>query len=198
MAKTTTAGPTSFYELILTGPEDLVHGYLTGLMIGAGVDGLLIHGPEEEIEGPGFGEKLKQALRVHVHENQVIVDGETRGLVKKFAKRMFAETGLELTSDRKVRKARFEFRFKAYAPRYGQEIKALLKSVPKGVTLSSLDIKENVDPSAKGVEAYAATHDYEIKGSGTAHGRFDTVLETRRIMDTHPLIEVTDLVLDLA
>jgi len=198
MAKKTSAGPSSCYELILTGPEDLVHGYLTGLMIGAGVDGLLVHGPEEEIEGPGFGEKLKQALHVHGHENQVVVDNVTRGLVKKHAKTMFAETGLELASDRRVRKARFDFHFKAYAPRYGQEIKALLKSVRRGVTVSSLEVHENVDPSAAGVEAYTSVHDYEIKGSGTAHGRFDRVLEARRAMDTHPLIEVSELELDLA
>lgn len=198
MAKKTTTGPSSFYELVLTGPEDLVHGYLTGLTVGAGLDALVVFGPDEEIEGPGLGEKLKQALHVHAHQNQVVVDAATRALVKKNAKRMFAETGLELISDRRVRKARFDFRFKAYAARYGREIRALLKSLPRGVTLSSLNIDETVDPSAKGVEAYAATHDYEIKGDGTAHGRFDLVLQARRTMDTHPLIDVTDLRLDLA
>jgi len=197
MAKKTTTGPSSFYELILTGPEDLVHGYLTGLTTGAGLDALVVYGPDEEIEGPGLGEKLKQALHVHAPQNQVVVDGATRALVKKHAKRMYAETGLELVSDRRIRKARFDFRFKAYAARYGKEIKALLKSAPRGVILSSLEIEENMDPSAKGVEAYAVAHDYEIKGGGTAHGRFDKVLETRRAMDTHPLIEVSELRLDL-
>lgn len=198
MAKKATTGPSSFYELVLTGPEDLVHGYLTGLTAGAGLDALVVYGPDEELEGPGLGEKLKQALHVHAHQNQVVVDAATRALVKKHAKRMYAETGLELVADRRVRKARFDFRFKAYAARYGKEIKALLKGAPRGVTLSSLEIDENMDPTAKGVEAYAVAHDYEIKGCGTAHGRFDKVLETRRTMDTHPLIEVSELRLDLA
>lgn len=198
MAKTTTSAPRSFYEMVLIGPDDMVHGFLAGLVIGAGHEALVCYGPEEDMEGPSLGDKLKQALRVHAPENQVVLDNVTRGLVKKAAKKMYAETGMEIESDRRVRKARFDFKFDAYAPRYGREIRALLDAVRGDVKISSLEIEETHDPKAKGVEAYAATHDYEIEGKGTVHGRFDLVLKARRAMDTHPLIDVGELELDLA
>lgn len=189
--------PSSFYELVISGPEDLAHGFLTGLVMTADHDPLIIHGPDEDIPGPSFREKVKAVLHVHPHECHVVVDGATRALVKRYAKRMFAETGLQLTADHKVRRARFDFRYQAFAARYGREIDALLKRLPKGLKLVNHDRKESRDPSAKGVEAYAATHDYELKGSGGITGRFDLVLEARRTLDTHPLVDVDDLILEL-
>jgi hypothetical protein len=197
MAKTATKRPSSFYELILTGPEELAHGFLAGLTIGAGHDAFVIHEPDEEIAGPSFKEKLMQAIHVHGHETCVVVDNTTRSLVKKNAKKMFAETGLHLSSDRKVRGARFEFNYQAFAPRYGKEILAILEALPRGLKMSNHKSKVTLDPSAKGPEGYTPTHDYEIKGSGEIHGRFDTVMDLRRLLDTHPLVNVSMLDLDL-
>ncbi len=77
--------PSSFYELVLSAPEDLALGFLSGLIIGADHDGLLAHGPDEDIAGPGLGDRLKSALHVHPQETHVVVDNLTRGLVKKKA-----------------------------------------------------------------------------------------------------------------
>jgi hypothetical protein len=189
--------PTTFYELDFAGPEDLVHGFVTGLMMGAGHDGLIIHCPDEDIAGPSFKDKVKAVLHVHPNEVNVVVDGATRSLVKKHAKKMFAETGLELIDDHKVRRAQFEFAYEAYAPRYGREIDALMKSFPTGLKIVNRERDENLDPSAKGVETYAAVHHYELKGSGKIIGRFDLVLQARRTLDTHPLVKVDELKLEL-
>ncbi len=193
----TTTRPSTYFELSLAGPEDLAHGFLTGLMVGAGHDGMIVHGPDEDIPGPTFREKIKAALRVHPHEVHVVVDGTTRALVKKHAKTMFAETGLQILEERKIRRAKFCFGYQAYAPRYGREIEGLLKSLPRGLKIVNYDRKETIDPSAKGVEAYASTHDYELKGKGEIIGRFDLVLQARRILDTHPLVDVDNLNLEL-
>ena len=195
--KNPTARPGSYFELILAGPEDLAHGFLTGLTVGAGHDGLIVHGPDEDIPGPSFREKVKAALRVHPHEVHVVVDGTTRGLVKKHAKSMFAETGLQLLDEHKIRQAKFCFSYQAFAPRYGREIEGLLESLPKGLKLVNHDRKETIDPAGKGVEAYAALHDYELKGKGEINGRFDLVLQARRTLDTHPLVDVDELNLEL-
>ena len=141
----TKSTPSTFYELDFSGPEDLAHGYLTGLMIGAGHDGVVIHCPDEDIPGPSFRDKVKAVLHVHPNEVNVVVDGATRALVKKNAKKMFAETGLQLAEEHKIRRASFEFDYEAYAPRYGREIDALMKSFPKGLKIVNHERDENLE-----------------------------------------------------
>lgn len=197
-SKTDKKTPASFYELEIHGPEDVVHGYLSGLAAGAGHrDAVVVHGPDEDIDPPSFREKVKTMLHVMPHECHVIVDNVLRALVKKNAKRMYAETGLNLVEERKVRRARFEFRYQAFAPCYGREIEALLKGLPKGLRLANVEKDEIHDPGAKGTEGYTPAHHYEVKGSGEIAGRFDLVIEARHRLDTHPLVEVEGLELVL-
>ncbi len=42
-----------------------------------------------------------------------------------------------------------------------------LTALPAGVKLTGRRAAEKRDPRAKGVEAYAPAHDYEIEGGGT-------------------------------
>jgi hypothetical protein len=188
----------SFYEVILSGPHDLVHGCLTGLWLGAGLAHGPVFGHEEAVEGPSFGDKLKEFIHVHAHECHVILDAPLRGLVKKNARRLFAESGVAVVSERRIRKAAFDFEYKVYAARYDREIQAVLAKLPGGVKLIDHVRQERIDPKAKGVEAYSPAHDFEVCGEGIVRGRFDHVAEARRILDEHPLIDAGLIDLELA
>lgn len=197
MATKPAAATPTYHELAIQGPRDLVHGYLAGLAAGAGSASTPVFAHEAGIAGPGLGTKLKEMIGAHPQACRVILDGELRGLLKGAARRMQAETGLAVLSERRIRRATFGYRFHAYAVRYGTEIQDLLAALPAGLKIADRRTAEKHDPRAKGVEAYSPAHDYEIEGGGTVVGRFDLVLEARRRLAAHPLIDADWIELDL-
>ncbi len=55
--------------------------------------------------------------------------------------------------------------------------------------------EENRDPDAKGVELYAPTHHYELRGKGTVEGAVDGVVELYRYCRMEDLIHQDEAVL---
>ncbi|MDO9695694.1 MAG: hypothetical protein Q7W56_13325 [Candidatus Latescibacteria bacterium] len=197
MATKPAAATPTYHELAIQGPRDLVHGFLAGLAAGAGSAAVAVFANEAGVAGPGLAAKLKGMIGAQHQACRVILDGELRGLLKGATKRMTAETGLVVLSDSRIRRASFGYRFQAYAVRYGVEIQDLLASLPAGLKIADRRVAEKHDPRARGVEAYAPAHDYEIEGGGTIVGRFDLVAEARRRLSAHPLIDADEIELDL-
>ncbi len=187
---------TSYYEVVLCGPHDLIHGLLTGLAIGAGHEATIEYGHERGISDRSLREKLADVFRPGGHECQVILDNTTRGLLKRKARRLALETGVELCSERRISSAEFKFRYVTYAPRYADEIAGLLGGLPKGARLVSHEREEKINPAAKGAEGYTPVHDYEVKGGGEIRGRVDLILDAHEALDRHPLIEVSEIELE--
>jgi len=166
-----TAERITFYRLTMVGPEDLVHGFLTGLAIGAGHHAHYFY---TDVEGfadeASLTEKLEEWIKRNTRQTNVLVDNQTRGLIRKHRQRMITETGIVLEEERRVRAAHFSFHYRAYAPRYRDEIDAALRSLPRGCRLLNHERNEIVDESARGAELYSPAHDYELKGSGEVRG----------------------------
>ena len=197
MATKPAATTPTYHELSFQGPRDLVHGYLAGLAAGSGCASTPVFAHEAGVARPGLGAKLKEMIGAHHQACRVILDGELRALLKRAAKRMQAETGLAILSDRRIRRATCRYRFHACAVKYGVEIQDLLAALPAGLKLVDRRAVEKHDPRARGVEAYTPAHDYEIEGAGTVVGRFDLVSEARRRLAAHPLVNVDEIELDL-
>jgi hypothetical protein len=189
--------PSTFYKMIIDGPHDLVHGFLSGLIIGAGNQGVIWYCLEDNITGPSVTDKLLNKVRVHGDDCHLIVDGATRALLKRNAKRMFAETGLQIEADNKIKSAKFSYTFHAFAKQYSDEILLTLKSMPRGTKKSNTVIKEKINPEAKGIEAYAPAHHFEVSGAGDLSGKIDQLLEARDDLDKHPLVKTTWIELEL-
>jgi hypothetical protein len=120
-----------------------------------------------------------------------------RSLLRRHEKRLVAE-GVRIASQKRIRSGRFEFAYHAYARRYGEEIRALLDTLPQGLKVTGGKGEERIDEEAAGVEAYTPAHDYEIKGKGSVSGRIDLLIRARRTLDEHPLVTVEPIELDLA
>ena len=189
--------PSTFYEVVLCGPHDLIRGLLVGLSIGAGHEPVIVYADEHGISDRSLRDKLSDMFKPGAHECQIIMDNVTRGLLKRRAAKVLDRTGVRIESDRRISRAEFKFEYLAYAPRYGAEITALLDHLPRGARLVSHKNEETVNPSAKGAEGYTPVHDYELKGGGEIRGRIDRVLESHRLLDRHPLIKVDDIELEL-
>jgi hypothetical protein len=189
------ARPT-FHEVVLEGHPEVCRGLLTGLMIGADIADGVFFSWDEGVARQSFGKRLKEIVGLHAAVCHVIAAGPVRKLLERHEKRLAAE-GLRVASQKRIRSGRFEFRYHAYARRYGEEIRALLRTLPSGLKLEGGKGEETIDRSAVGVEAYTPVHDYEIKGEGAVSGRIDLLIRARRALKEHPLVDVEEIQLDL-
>ncbi len=188
----------SFYEVVFQGKPKVVRAYLAGLVAGSGNDASIFFNFEDGVFHEGKAERLSELLHVRALDCHVIVDGNTSALLKKKSKKFPAETGLTITAHKHIRSASVVFSFEAFAKRYNDEIIAVFKKLPLGVRLDDYQHNVKLDPSAKGVEAYASAHDYEASGSGTIIGRVDLVIELKKKLHQFPLIKTEEIVLKLA
>ena len=113
-------------------------------------------------------------------------------------KAIITETGLEIISHRNIRSAKMAFEYRAYARKYDEDIQKLLKKLPTGLKLQGFQHDVKLDPEARGVETYTATHHFDASCEGTVSGRIDLLIGLKRTFKAYPLIEAEDIVLKLA
>ncbi len=197
-AKSTKTAKKSFYEVVFTGKPKVVRAYLEGLSAGSGHDATFFFSFEDGVFHEGKVERLSELLHVRALDCHVIVDADTSSRLKKMAKTLPGKTGLAIDSNRNIRSASLCFSFEAFAKRYNDEIVEIVRNLPAGLRVDGFTHDVKLDPSAKGVEAYAATHDYEAKGSATVIGRVDLLIELKRKFQDYPLIKSEEIELNLA
>lgn len=190
-----TPAETRFHEVVVEGHFERSHGMLLGLFVGSGVKGQLYFSHEEGVRA-SFGERIREAVGLHAPVCHAVVDGAVRDVLERHADALAAH-GMRLAEVHAVRSARFQFSYKAFAPRYAKEIRDLLAGLPAGVALHGEGPTEHLDKSATGMEAYAPVHDYEFTGEGSLDGRVDLVITARAKFAAHPLMHVERIELEL-
>ncbi|MCP4291130.1 MAG: hypothetical protein GY780_04780 [bacterium] len=198
MAKKTNTDKKSFYEVVFQGKPKVVRAYLAGLAAGSDKDATVFFSFQDGVFHEGKVERLSELLHVRALDCHVIVDSDTSTRLKKLAKTLPETTGMKITDHRHIRSASLKFEFEAFAKKYNDEIVEVFKNLPSGLRLNGYSHDVKLDPSAEGIEAYAATHDYEAKGSGTVIGRVDLMIELKRSFYNLPLIKSDDIELKLA
>ncbi len=196
--KSTTTAKKSFYEVVFTGKPKVVRAYLAGLSDGSGQDATIFFSFQDGVFHEGKAERLSELLHVRALDCHVIVDADTSRRLKKVARKLLEETGLEITANKHIRSASLVFGFEAFAKRYNDEIVEVLRNLPVGLRIDGFQHDVKLDPSAKGVEAYAPTHDYEAKGTGIVVGRVDLLIELKRKLRDFPLVKSDEIELNLA
>lgn len=198
MAQKSNNSRPTFYEVVFEGKPKVVRAFLSGLVMGAQSDATIYYSYTDGVFHEGKVEKLAELAHVRAMDCHVIVDGGTSKQLKKLKKNIKKETGLEITSHRSIRSASVEFCFQAFAPKYNDEIVALVKGLPKGLKVEGFQHDVRLDPKAKGMEAYTAVHHYEANGSATVTGRVDLVIDLKKKFADYPLIKSKDVQLKLA
>jgi len=186
-----------FFEVVLEGAPEAGRGFLCGLLLGAEHAGYLEFPPELAPAGRPLGARLRDFVGLSPHECRAVIDRTLRDRLVAVRDRLEGEAGLRLAAERPVRAARFHFRYQAFARRYGEQIQALVRELPAGLTVEGGEPVETVDPEAKGIEAYAPGHEYEIQGEGSIAGRVDLVIEARCRLAAHPLVHAGPLEIEL-
>jgi len=192
-----TAAPT-FNEVVMRGKPRVVRAFLRGLVMGSDTNAEMFFSFTDGIHHEGKAEWLAEKVGIRAADCHVIVDTHTAALLKKLAKRIPDETGLAVVANRRVRSANMDISFKAYARRYNDEIVALMKDLPEGLRVRGFQHDVKSYPEAKGVEAYAAAHDYEASGTATVTGRIDLLVALKKKFADYPLIDAEDIVLTLS
>jgi hypothetical protein len=198
MAKKKPAAKKSFYEVVFRGKPKVVRAFMKGFVMGTLEDAVVIYSYNSGIFHEGKVEKVAELVGLRSDDCHLVVDSRTSALLKKRAKRILAETGLKITSHRHIRSSSMHFKFKAFAPRYNQEIMDLVKNLSAGLRLEGFQHEVKLNPEAKGIEAYSVVHHYEACGEATVVGRIDLMVELKKKFADYPLIKAEEIVLKLA
>ena len=185
-----------YYELVFEGRYETIAGMLEGFMLASGKNWEYWFSRKVGIETETFAEAILEwgALKSRLHH--VVLEKEFHTLFKKMAgtrddlkliRPEYTKSAMEIKS------ASIKFRAKAYAKKYGIESKSMLTKPPAGIKLKDYKPEEVIHESAKGVELYAPEHDYEFTAEGIAIGEFRAILDFRKKLDDHPLIEVSTI-----
>lgn len=197
MATSRTPADRAFNEVVFQGKPKVVRAFLSGLLLGAGRKATIYYSFLDGVQHEGKAEKLAEIIGMREGDCHVIVDAETAAWLKGMAREIAAETGLTIATNRRIRSATMELKYHAFAPRYEDEIMAVLNALPAGLKLAGYRREVRTDPRAKGVEAYSPAHEFEAKGSGTVTGAVDQVIELKRRLAAFPLLKAEDIELKL-
>jgi hypothetical protein len=187
-----------YYEVVIEGSFDLIKGFVLGFLQGKGIEGEAVFSAERHIkQSEGIGQLLRQLTRRGDKSSIIIGEGVGRLLQEALA-RIGDDLDLEVLSVREIKAAHFDFDFRTYAKKAGEGLKEIFQNLPAGVTLEGFELQEDVRPEAKGVEAYAPLHHYEIRGKGRVTGDAKAVIDFYDRIEHNELIELDEIRLEFS
>lgn len=190
----------TFYEVVLEGHYNFVYGMLEGYKLAIGKNFIYYLSQQVNVKATTLSAILKEFLTLKSKLQYVIIEANSWKKFEAAVKKQPEDSVISkkyIKSVKKIESASFEFNFEAYAKKYGDEIKKILKSLPKSVKLVDYAPKEEMHKDAKGTELYAPDHEYSFKGRGRLVGDIETIIEYNKKFDEHPLIDVTAITLQL-
>jgi len=185
-----------YYEVVFEGNLDIICGMLEGFMLASGAKWEWYSSKDSNVETETFTDIIKEWASMKTRLHHIIMEEEFHVKLQKavadredlkFIKAKYTKSAKE------IKNASFFFEAKAYAKKYGEEIKSILSNPPDGVTIKDYKPVETIDKDAKGTELYAPTHDYTFTAEGLAVGEFGNLLKFRKILDDHPLVAVSKI-----
>jgi hypothetical protein len=188
-----------YYEVVFEGNYDIICGMIEGFLLAKGAKWEWYPSKEAGIETETFTEILKEWASLKTRLHHVILEDEFHNALQKELKERGDLKHLKLKftrSAREIKNCSFKFTANAYAKKYGEEIKAILATPPAGVTIENFNPVEEIDKEAKGVELYAPVHDYTFSGEGDAAGEVGAIIAFRKILNDHPLVQVSSIKLN--
>ena len=185
-----------FYEVVFEGKYDVICGMLEGFMLASGAKWEWYSSREASIETETLAEIIREWTTLRSRLHHVVMEEDFHLKLQKAS----AERGdmryvkpKYTRSAREIKIATFSFKANAFARKYGDEIKEILSAPPAGISIENYTPTEHVEPAVKGVDLYAPEHSYTFKGEGDIKGDFGTVIEFRKKLADHPLVDITPI-----
>lgn len=167
-----------YNEVVFEGSFELMKGFVLGFLEGKGIQGEAIFEAEHHIENESKFGQLLRFIGAKGDRTNLIVGAGLHDLIRQAIENRNLKNDLKIVSVREITEAYFEFSYHAYSRKLGEELKTLFGSLPPGLRIEKAScLKETVNPDAKGIEAYAPLHEYEIEASGEIHGPVKEVID---------------------
>jgi hypothetical protein len=168
-----------WHAVVVEGPDATLRAFTAGFLAGRGeVRGAVLHGPDLGLEAGSFGERLYALLHGGKHE-VLLVDARLGAALASALAGHAGDLGIRVADHAIIASAAFAFSAQTPSRETASRIKAALRHVPAGVTLTD-DEREEIDPDAAGVDLYAPAYAYTFRVSGRITGAFDGVLAMQR------------------
>ena len=185
-----------YCEVVVEGSLDLIRGFVVGFLEGRGIQGEAIFGEDHHVENEGRFGQMMRLIGVRGKRFHLIIGAGLLNLLDEALERRKEEIALKVISEKKVRRASFGFRYRAYTKQLGDELKDLFGNPPEGLQVEDYQSEESVLPEGKGVEAYAPLHEYEVKATGTLYGSIRDVIDFYGRAEHQDMVELDDIKLE--
>jgi hypothetical protein len=189
----------NYYEVVFEGSYNIICGMLEGFLLGKNVKWEWYSSKEAGIETETFTEIIKEWASLKTRLHHIVLEEDFYNAFQNSLKERsdLRHVKLKYTkSARLIKSCSFKFTANAFAKKYGEEIKEIIAAPPAGVIIENYTPVEETDQSAKGVELYAPVHDYTYRGEGTASGEAGAIIAFRKVLDDHPLVQVSGIKLN--
>lgn len=189
-----------YFELVFEGHYKTIYGLLEGFILGKDKNWKYFFSKNSGIKTETLSEIIAEWITFKTKMHHVIMEekffNEFCTSLKQWKDHPLINVKY-IKSARLILNASFEFQFKTYGRKYGDEIKALLNYLPKGLELHNYNPMEKETETAKGIEQYAPEHDYAFEGSGIISGEIDELINFRDKLGENPLVETRFIILTL-
>lgn len=186
----------AWYEIIVTGTEDALRGFVAGCEASLGGTEAAIFGHDLDLEGNRLSQRLKDLFAAGSHH---LVFAPPRLAEELFAalKRSGREAGLGIENVQEVTLARLPFSAEAFSREVAARIREeLLSGLPPGVRGEAIEESEDYDPEARGAELYTPEHAFVYRVSGAFSGPLEGVFEMQRRARALPFVKVKPVELE--
>jgi hypothetical protein len=184
---------TAWYEIVVSGAEDGLRGFVAACEASAGGGLGAVFGRDLDLEGSRLSSRLKELFAAGSH-HFVFAPARLAGEILRALERGGKEAELDVESVGKITAARLPFAAKAFSAEAAAALKAtLLAGLPPGVAVDGLVEEEERDPEAHGVELYTPEHEFTYRVEATFSGAMPGILEMRRRLGDVPFAKVHPL-----
>ncbi|HSV95498.1 MAG TPA: hypothetical protein VLM75_01045 [Spirochaetota bacterium] len=187
-----------YSEVVFEGHHGIIRGFIEGFVAGSGKEASFFFSDRVGVKAETMSDILKEWISLSNKIHHIVMESDLLEKIRKSVERLNDSESLNkgsIKSVKPIKAASFRLKFITYGRKYGEDIKKLLEKLPGGLSLKDYSPVEKVDKDAKGVERYSPVHEYTFEGTGVISGPVDEVIAFRKVLDDHPLVDVT--VIDL-
>lgn len=185
-----------YCEMVIEGSLDRIRGFVIGFLEGKGIQGEAIFEEDHHVENESRFGQMMRLVGVRGNRFHLIIGAEFLKLFEGALERRKEELVLKITSTKKISRASFGFRYRAYTRELGEELMTLFGDLEEGLRVRDYKPKETLLPEGKGVEAYAPLHEYEVKATGTIYGPVKDVVDFYGRAEHHDMVELDSIKLE--
>ncbi len=164
-----------YYEFVVEAPLMLVKGFVLGWLKGRGKENEVYFSKKLGIERSTLMEAVREWLGIE-NLTHFVIPEYLKDELKQAIEEMSVRLGMTIKSLRLIKGARIEFDFHIFNQEIAQQLKELLKAIPKDY-LKELKEREVYEEDADQAELYAPLHPYEYHGHAVIEGSFKPLID---------------------